>query len=56
MLKANKTYLGCKQITMISEKNIATDKKYILRKMGSKFQNPRFRISLQNRILYIFFI
>ena len=33
-----------KQIIKTREKNVATNKKCILRKMGPKFQNPSFNI------------
>ena len=55
MLKPNEICLRWKQITIISEKNFATDEKYILRKMSWKFENPKFSIS--NKIgFFIFFV
>ena len=36
-------------------KNVATDEKYILRKMSLKFQNVKFNISCK-RTFYIFFV
>ena len=44
ILKTNEACLRGKQITVIL-KNVATNKKYILRKMCLKFENPNFRIS-----------
>ena len=35
-------------------KNIAADKKCILRKVGLKFQNPKINILCKKSILYIF--
>ena len=47
MLKPNEASLKYKyhgkQITIIWEKNVATDKKYILRTIGLKFWNPKFK-------------
>ena len=40
MRKPNERCWRCKQNIIISEKNVAADKKYILRKMGLKLQNP----------------
>ena len=45
MLKSDETYLKCKHLTIISEKNVVTDKMYTLRKVGLKFQNPNVNIS-----------
>ena len=47
MLKPNETCLRHKQITIFSEKNVATDKKYILRKISLKFQNSKSNISCE---------
>ena len=55
MLKPNETCLRCKQIIIISETSVATDEKYILRKMSLKFQN--FKSDIPWKIpLYIFFV
>ena len=40
-----------KQITKTREKNVETNETCILRKIGSKFQNPSFSIFMQNSIL-----
>ena len=42
------------KITIISEKNVATDKKYILRRMGLEFQNPKFQLSCKIALHTIF--
>ena len=59
MLKPNETCFRRKQITIISEKNVATSKsiykKYILRKISLKFQNSKTNISCKVAF-YIFFV
>ena len=45
MRKPNERCWRCKQNIIISEKNVAADKKYILRKMGLKLQNSKSNIS-----------
>ena len=44
MLKPNETHSTCKKVYIILEKNVATDKKCILRNMDLKCQNPKFSI------------
>ena len=41
------------EITITFEKNIVIDKKYILRKMNLKFQNPKFNILLNSIIFCV---
>ena len=56
MLKPNEKYLRCKQIANYFRKNVATDKKYILRRMNLKFQNSKSDISCKIEFYIFFFI
>ena len=53
MLKHLEKYLSGKQITIISEKNVAIEKKNILKKINLKFRYPKFSIS-RKIAFYIF--
>ena len=55
MVKPDKNYLRCKQIINFFRKNVASDKKYILRKMSLNFQNSKCDISCKIEINIFFY-